>query len=237
MASRNASFHEGVLTGVLFGPLKFAFALALAFVMILVLAWTLDWVFVFKVWPEGIERLRSILAADLAHGIAFATWQGGVPGAITGTANFLYGAVFRATGIHDMGLRFAEGAALSIPDTIMRNSYISNHDAIEIAMIGTQLLGVRLATLALMLPLLGLIYVVAAIDGLAQRAIRRASGGRESASLYHRAKYMQVAVAVMGVVVVLVWPAPLDWLLIGMPLATTIGLFARMQWMYYKKHL
>ena len=161
MASRNASFHEGVLAGVLFGPVKFAFALTLAFVAILLLAWTIDWVFVFKVWPEGVDRLKAILAADLALGIELATRQGVVPGAITGTANFLYGVVFRVTGIHDMGLRFAEGAALSMPDTIVRNTYIANREAIEVAMIGTQLLGVRLATLALMLPLLVLIYVVA----------------------------------------------------------------------------
>lgn len=237
MASRNASFHEGVLVGVLFGPLKFAVALALALVAILVLAWTIDWVFVFKVWPEGIEQLRSILAADLARGIDFATRQGGVPGAITGTANFLYGAVFRATGIHDMGLRFAEGAALSIPDTIMRNSYIANRDAIEVAMIGTQLLGVRLATLALMLPLLVLIYVVAAMDGLTHRAIRRASGGRESASLYHRAKYLQVAAAGTAVLTALLWPAAIDWLFSAMPVAAVVGVLARVQWAYYKKHL
>lgn len=237
MSSRNASFHDGVLAGVLFRPFKFAFAFALAFVAILVLAWIIDWVFVFKVWPEGIERLRKILAADLARGIDLATQQGRAPDAITGTANFLYEVVFRATGIHDMGLRFAEGSALSIPDTVVRNSYIANHDAIEVAMIGTQLLGARLATLALMLPLLALSYVVAAADGLTQRAIRRASGGRESASLYHRAKHLQVAVAGTGVLAVLVWPAPADWLALGLLLAAGIGVLGRMQWAYYKKHL
>ncbi len=43
-----------------------------------------------------------------------------------------------------MGMRFAEGAALSIPDTIVRNTYVANHEAIEVAMIATQLLGIRL---------------------------------------------------------------------------------------------
>ena len=198
MASRNASFHEGVVAGALLAPLKIGFVLILGLVGIVVVAWIVDWVFVFKVWPEGVGRLKGILAADLARGIKLAEWQGGVPGAVTGAANFLYGLVFGMTGIHDMGLRFAQGAALSIPDTIVRNSYLANIDAIEVAMIGTQLLGVRLATLGMMAPLLMLVYLVAAADGLTQRAIRRACGGRESASIYHRAKHLQVMLLAMG---------------------------------------
>jgi integrating conjugative element membrane protein (TIGR03747 family) len=237
VVSRNASFHEGVPAGVLFGPVKFAFALTLAFVAILLLAWTIDWLFGFKVWPEGVARLKAILAADLGLGFDLATRQGVVPDAITGTANFLYAAVFRATGIHDMGLRFAEGTALSIPDTIARNSYIANREGIEVAMIGTQLLGVRLATLALVLPLFLLIYVVAAADGLTQRAIRRASGGRESASLYHRAKHLQVVLLAMGGTVSLLSPASIDPLWISMPGVTVLAVPVRLQWSYYKKHL
>lgn len=58
-----------------------------------------------------------------------------------------------------MGARFAEGAALSIPDTIVRNTYIANFEAIRVAMVGTQLFGVRLAT-----PLLALVHCVALTD-------------------------------------------------------------------------
>jgi len=237
MASRNASFHEGVVAGALLAPLKLVFALLLAFVGFLLAAWVVDWIFVFKVWPDGIDRLKSILAADHGRGLELAAWQGWVPGAVTGTANFLYGLVFRMTGIHDMAIRFAEGAALSIPDTIVRNTYIANQDAIEVAMIGTQLLGVRLATLALIAPLLVLIYLVTGVDGLTQRAIRRASGGRESASLYHRAKHLQVAALTMGTLGMLLWPTSFDPLLIGVPLVAVVGAFARLQWAYYKKHL
>ncbi|MGB5103857.1 MAG: DUF4400 domain-containing protein [Steroidobacteraceae bacterium] len=60
-------------------------------------------------------------------------------------------------------------------------------------MVVTQLLGVRAAILARFAPLLLLLYAVGAADGFTQRAIRRACGGRESASLYHRAKYLQLA--------------------------------------------
>ena len=237
MASRNASFHEGVVAGALLAPLKLAFVLLLGLVGIVVVAWIVDWTFVFKVWPEGVGRLKGILAADLARTLELADWQGGVPSIVTGTANFLYGLVFGVTGIHDMGLRFAEGAALSIPDTIVRNSYLANIDAIEVAMIGTQLLGVRLATLAMMSPLVVLVYLVAAADGLTQRAIRRACGGRESASLYHRAKHLQVMLLVMSGVLVLIQPVSIDPRLVGVPVALFVGILARLQWACYKKHL
>jgi hypothetical protein len=237
LSSRNASFHEGGIAGALLAPLKLVFALTLTLIGILAVAWIVDWIFVFKVWPDGIDWLKNVFAADLARGLDLAERQGGVPGVVTGTADFLYAAVFRFTGIHDMGMRFAEGVPLSIPDTIVRNTYIANRDVIEVAMIGTRLLGVRLATLALIAPLLALIYLVAAADGLTQRAIRRASGGRESASLYHRAKHLQLAGLAIGVLTMLIWPAAFNWLRVGMLLAAFVGILTRLQWAYYKKHL
>ena len=226
-----------MFAGALLAPLKIGFVLLLGLVGILAVAWIVDWIFVFKIWPEGVGRLKGILAADLARGIELAEWQGGVPRAVTGTANFLYGLVFGVTEIHDMGLRFAQGAELSIPDTIVRTTYLANREAIEVAMIGTQLLGIRLATLAMMAPLLVLLYLVAAVDGLTQRAIRRACGGRESASLYHRAKHLQVMLLAMGGVLTLIQPVSIDPRWIWMPGALLVGLLARLQWACYKKHL
>ena len=77
-------------------------------------------------------------------------------------------------------------------------------------MIGTQLLGVRLGTLTLMVPLLALIYLVSAADELKRRAIRRACCGRESASLYHRAKHLQIVLVVMAGAMSLIQPVSID---------------------------
>jgi integrating conjugative element membrane protein (TIGR03747 family) len=237
MASRNASFHDGVAAGALLAPLKFMFTWSLVFFGILLAAWSVDWMCVFKVWPDGVERLRGILAADLARGTELAARQGWAPGAVSGTANVLYGLAFRFTGIHDMALRFAAGSALSIPDTIVRNFYVANREGIEVAMIGTQLFGVRMATLAMILPLLLLVYIVGATDGLCERAIRRACRGRESASLYHRAKHLQVALTAWVILATLLWPAVVDVLWSGMPLTLVLGICSWLQWTYYKKHL
>jgi hypothetical protein len=176
VVSKNASFHEGPLAGVLLSPLKLAFSLALGLGVLLLCVWIVDWVFVFKVWPQGIERLRELLAQDLAGGIALAARQGAGAGVIPAPANALYSIVFEATGIHDMGRQFANGSALSIPDTIMRRSYVSHREGIEADMVGTQLLGVRAAILARFAPLLLLLHAVGAADGFSQRAIRRTCG-------------------------------------------------------------
>jgi len=158
VGTRNVAFHEGLLAGVVLGPLKLALTLGLLLLAVLLIAWCVDWVFVFKVWPDGIDRLRGLLADGLADGVALAARQGGGTGDITGPANGLYALVFEATGIHDMGLRFADASALSIPDTIVRRTYLEHREAIETAMVGTQLLGVRFATLLRFVPLLLLLY-------------------------------------------------------------------------------
>jgi hypothetical protein len=225
------------LAGVLLSPLRLAFSLALGLVALLLCGWIVDWVFVFKVWPHGTERLRVLLAHDLAGGIALATQQGAGAGVITAPANALYSIVFEATGIHDMGRQFANGSVLSIPDTMLRRSYVSHRESIEAAMVGTQLLGVRAAILARFAPLLLLLYAVGAADGFSQRAIGWACGGGESASLYHRAKYLQLAVLGLGGVALVMWLGPVRWDFCVSLVAALAGGLASMQWAYYKKHM
>jgi integrating conjugative element membrane protein (TIGR03747 family) len=211
--------------------------LALILIMIMLMAWIVNWIWVFKVWPDGVDRLKFILATDLARALALTQWQGVSPDMVTGSANVMYGAVFEMTGIHDMGMRFAEGAALSIPDTIVRKTYIGNREAIEVAMVGTQLLGVRLATIFLVVPAILLLYVVAAADGLTQRAIRRTCGGMESASIYHRAKHLQLVLIAMSGALCLLLPVAIDPRFVWWPAAVAAAILTRMQWAFYKKHL
>jgi hypothetical protein len=72
---------------------------------------------------------------------------------------------------------------------------------------------------------------------LTERAIRRPCGERESASLYHRAKYLQVVALGLGGVVLLVLPGPVAWELCAGLIVVLTGGLARMQWAFYKKHL
>ena len=237
MGSRNTSFHDGALARVLLAPFKLGFALTLGLAGLLLVAWTVDWVLVAHFWPGRVEGLRDLLAREIAAGTALAGRQGASVAAVTAPANGLYALVFEATGLHEMGQRFAQGGSLAIPDTVVRSTWIARHEVIEVAMLGTQLLGLRAGILARFLPLLALLYVVGAAEGLSQRAIRRAQAARESASLYHRAKYGQVVVLALGGSVLLVWPAPVAWGLCAGVGAVLVGVLAAGQWAYYKKHV
>jgi integrating conjugative element membrane protein (TIGR03747 family) len=237
LASRNASFHERGFAGLLLTPLKWAcLSFALLFGLLLA-AWIIDWVLVFRVWSDGAARLQDVLSQDLARIHNIACWCGDLPKLAVGTANFLYDLIFRVSGIHDMGVRFAEGAALSIPDTIALNVYVANFMEIQMAMMGTQLFGVRLATLLVAMPLIVLCYGVALTDGLVQRAIRCASGGRESGSLYHRAKYLQLVLMVSFAAVWLLLLEPIDSRFIWVLALAIEAILVRIQWAYYKKYL
>lgn len=223
--------------GALFAPLKWFLATSLLFLALILAAWIIDWIFVFKVWPDGVARLQSILEQDLARAGELGGPYGALRRFATTTANFLYALFFQATGIHGMGASFAQASPLSIPDTMVRNAYVANFEAIHVAMIGTQLFGIRLAMLMMALPLVALFYCAALADGLAQRAIRRASGGRESASVYHRAKHLQVVLVAMTAAIALLLPASIDQRHIWFPGALALGVLVRLQCAYYKKHL
>lgn len=237
MASRNASFHERGIWGALFAPVKWVLGVSLLLLTLILVAWIIDWIFVFEVWPDGVASLQRILDDDLGRAARLGDSYSELPRIAAGTANFLYALLFEATGIHGMGASFSQASPLSIPDTIVRNAYVANFEAIRVAMIGTQVFGVRLATLVMAAPLFSLFYCAALADGLAGRAVRRASGGRESASLYHRAKHLQVVLLVLSAALGLLLPASIDPRYVALPGALAVAMLARLQWAYYKKHL
>jgi len=237
MASRNATFYDSGVAGALFAPLRWVFYLLMLLLALILAAWIVDWVFVFKVWPCGLARLQAILREDLDRTAQLSSQYYDVTQFAMRTANLLYEGVFGVTGIHDMGSRFADGTALSIADTIVRNTYVANYQGIQVAMIGTQLFGVRLAVLLTFWPLLALAYAAAVTDGLVQRSIRCAGGGNESANIYHRAKYFQVVLIASICALCLLLPVSVDFRGILLPSATLLTLLARYQCAYYKKYL
>lgn len=109
---------------------------------------------------------------------------------------------------------------------------------ITIVAYATLLFGVKLAIAALAAMLGGLLIGVSAIDGVVQRAVRRACGGHESASIYHRAKHYGMGLLPSAIgVIYFCWPTAVEPGLIFVPGALAAALMARLQATYYKKYL
>jgi integrating conjugative element membrane protein (TIGR03747 family) len=109
--------------------------------------------------------------------------------------------------------------------------------AMSTVALATQWFAVRAALVAGMLPLIAVVYAVAAVDGMAQRAIRRAGAGRESASLYHRAKYMQYTLTGVMLITMLCVPVQVNPVVLMLLFGASLLPLTRLQWAFYKKYL
>ena len=114
----------------------------------------------------------------------------------------------------------------------------SHPDEIAAAMIAARLFGVRLANVALLFPLIFFVIVLASVDGMAERMIRRACAGHESATVFRLARrfaYKLLPPAIGLIYLCLPYDmSPGDVLMPG--LAVT-ALLVRTKWKYYKKHV
>jgi integrating conjugative element membrane protein (TIGR03747 family) len=101
----------------------------------------------------------------------------------------------------------------------------------------TQLFAVRLAILTLAMPIFLLFSLVALVDGLVQRDLRRWGGGRESSFVYHYAKKAAFPLVVLTWVIYLALPFSLhpSWVIV--PFATLFALTVAVTASTFKKYL
>ena len=102
---------------------------------------------------------------------------------------------------------------------------------------GAKLFGALLATVINALPLFLLAYSAFTIDGLAERLIRKACGGRESATIYHLAKHSHFALLPVLLAIYVCTAVHFDPLWVVLPVVLISGSLLRLQSKYYKKHL
>ncbi len=233
MASSSATFHGGY-SGALFAPFLYVAYLILLLAGLLLAAWVIDAFLVFKIWPDGMQPLEVSIATTAAavdgpYGLPLLRAQGVV------WANGLYHALFVASAIEQ--LISADPHLLTPFDQTVQRFFVSMLPALQVAMLATKLYGLRLALwLSAIMPVtLG--YAVGMIDGLVERSIRRYSGGRESATLYHRAKYAIAGTVGLWLFVYVCVPITLELQGGSWVTAAVIGLLSRLQWKYYKKYI
>jgi hypothetical protein len=201
---------------------------------LLLTAWVIDAFLVFKIWHDGMQPLEAAVATAAAmldgpYGIPFLRVQG------VAWAEGLYHALFVASAIEQ--IITTDPLQLTPFDQTVQRFFVSILPALQVAMLATKLYGLRLALWLSAIPPVALGYSVGMVDGLVERSIRRYSGGRESATLYHRAKYAIASTVGLWLFVYVCMPMPLELQNWSWVAAGAIGAMSRLQWKYYKKYV
>lgn len=99
-----------------------------------------------------------------------------------------------------------------------------------------QVVSIRLGNISLFFHIIWVLIIVALTDGLVMRAIRQKNASRESAGIYHRAKYWRSGILWLSMVLYLSMPVVLNPYVLVLPISL-ITVMTFLQAMYLKKYL
>lgn len=216
--------------GFFFAPLRFAIWLSLTCIGLALLSLVMQIAVAKLAWPpgQGQDRMHALARAEALHlGLADNAMSYRIGRQLAET---VYALEFRATGLHRV---VVEQRPLPVISKLAANF----GEEIRIAMTGTWLVGFRLASAAGVLWLVVLVWVIGLTDGLSERAMRRECAGRESANLYHRAKYFHFFGLPVALAMYCTLPFNISPALMFYPIVLATAMLSRMQWKYYKKYL
>ena len=187
---RHPSDRRGLSLGLLTGLAKMAFWLVFALLFSIVVEWVgmLFW------WPEqGVQHSQNMLAQELTYlnsDFRYSIVSSNPAAYSQSLMDGVYIVLFEWTHLIDVitWLSSAPAAGDSFWLAQVKIGYRSIAEFVLAAITITQVFAVRLAVLTLALPAFVLFNLVALVDGLVQRDLRRWGGGREHGWLYHHAK-------------------------------------------------
>ncbi len=211
--------------------------------MALVFSVIVEWIGMVFWWPEdGIEHSRAMLARELDYlnrdfrNSVLTSDPVEFAGRLVDAVHYW---LFEWTGFAEWVAWFERVArpGESAFEIGLRRAYDTISDFLLAAMIMTQVFAVRLAMLALAMPIFLLLALVALVDGLVQRDLRRWGGGRESAFVYHHAKPAVGPLLVLPWILYLGLPFSLHPNFLILPFAALFGLGIAVTTGTFKKYL
>jgi integrating conjugative element membrane protein (TIGR03747 family) len=221
-------FQESIAYPVLW-PLRYAVIWTFLLLLLALIAISLDLYFAKQIWADGtaIDRMENLLRQSAA--IAPES------GLATPLAEGVYWILFGLTGIHDQVVSAHDSALLQPLGSA--SLLATMREDLSVAMLAAKLFGTRLAVAVAALPLFLLAWSAFTLDGLAERLIRKACGGRESATIYHLAKHSHFALLPVLLAIYLCVPVHIDPLWVVLPAILVSGSLLRLQAKYFKKHV
>ncbi len=202
-----------------------------------------EWVGMVFWWPEeGPQHSRSMLQAEIAYldtDFKRSVITSSPAKFAKAVADKTYTILFEFTRLVDFI------AWVSSPPTLgehglrpkLHHLYRPAADFVIAAMQITQIFSVRLAILALAMPVFVLFSLVALVDGFVMRDLRRWGGGRESSFVYHWAKRSAMPLLVLSWVIYLALPFTLHPTFIVLPFAILFALSVAITASSFKKYL
>ncbi len=103
--------------------------------------------------------------------------------------------------------------------------------------LSTMVIGVRCFIICMSISFFIIVAIVAAVDGLVERELRKEGGGIEQSKLYHHAKAWVGRVIVVTPILYLSWPDRINPGIVILPSALIFGLATYVTFSTYKKHL
>ena len=210
----------------------------------LVFSLLVEWVGMVLWWPdEGLDHSRAMLAneigyldTDFRRSIVTSDPARFAKRVADGTYHYsVRGDGIR--GIHPVGVT-ATGTAMSAgSEPRLHTIYHPIAEFVLATLQVTQVFSLRLAILTLAMPVFVLFSLVALVDGLVQRDLRRWGGGRESSFVYHYVKKAAVPLLVMTWVIYLALPFSLHPTFVVLPFATVFALTIAVTASTFKKYL
>ena len=192
----------------------------------------IEWVGMTFWWEEqGVAHSRQMLVAELQFlGTDFhRSWLTAHPMQFASElSERFYTIAFEWTGIVDLIRWITPVPSNEEPGVrpALHRLYLPVADYVLAGMQITQVFAVRLAILTLATPVFGLFTLVALVDGLVRRDLRRWRGGRESSFVYHYAKKAAIPLIIIAWVLYLALPFSLhpSWIILPFALAFAFAL-------------
>ena len=209
----------------------------------LVFSILIEWIGMVFWWEEqGLAHSRQMLVNELQFlGADFhRSWLTEHPMQFASDlSDRFYYFAFEWTGIVDLIQWITPPPILEEPSVrpVLHALYRPVADFVLAGMQITQVFAVRLAILTLATPVFGLFTLVALVDGLVRRDLRRWGGGRESSFVNHYAKKAALPLIVTAWVLYLALPVSLHPSWIILPFALVFGFAVTITASTFKKYL
>lgn len=219
------------------GMVGFFFSFLFWLLMSLILSIAIEWIGMTWWWPElgaqhsinMYEQELSYLTDDLHASLIFSD-----PAGLAANAAGQVQGFWAWSGALDL---IAWMATPPPPDAAFRQLVHSLHGYAAATVFITMVFAVRIAILTLAMPVFGLFALVALIDGLVERDLRRFSAGRESAYVFHLAKAASTPMLILTWALYLSMPFSIHPAIVILPFAALFAVFVRVTASSFKKYL